>query len=53
MGKIQFLNVVLTKSNGVYIAGETIEGKIAFNVLERMKINAVKLNFKGLAYVHW
>jgi hypothetical protein len=53
MGKIKYLNVSLTRPNAVYIAGETIEGKLTFDVSERLKINSIKLNYKGYAYVHW
>jgi hypothetical protein len=53
MGKIDLFNIELNRTNGIYFAGECVEGNIAIRVKDRLKINAVTLNISGRARVHW
>jgi hypothetical protein len=53
MGKIDVLQVNLDKPIHVYANGETLTGTVQVRVQERIKINLIRLIFKGQVYVSW
>ncbi|XP_074650003.1 arrestin domain-containing protein 3-like [Tubulanus polymorphus] len=53
MGKISLISVDIDRPNGVYIAGEYINGTLTVDVAEPLKVRGVQIKFKGFAKVHW
>ena len=53
MGKIDVLKINLNKPINVYANGETVTGSVHVRVQEQMKINLIRLIFKGQVYVSW
>ena len=53
MGKLDFFDIMLERPTGVYFSGEAVNGRLNIRTNEAFKINSVKLEAKGLAYVYW
>jgi hypothetical protein len=53
MGKIETINILLDKPQGIYTAGELCTGKVSIRLNERLKINSFSMRFWGYADVHW
>jgi hypothetical protein len=53
MVKIEYIKIVLHKSDGVYIAGQTVFGTVKIKVAERLKISNIELKFVGTSRVYW
>jgi hypothetical protein len=53
MGKIDYFNILLDKKDQIYYNGEMVTGKIQINVVERIKINSLFVEFDGESNVHW
>ena len=53
MGKIEYFEIHLEKSNPVYIAGELLTGRLVLKVTERLKCNSVKITVNGMGKVQW
>jgi hypothetical protein len=53
MGKIEQFNIQLSRPNGIYFTGETIEGVLLIKVSERIAVNSVKIHFDGESYLRW
>ena len=48
MGKIEFFFIKLEKKNPIYFSEETINGSLIIKVKERIKIEKVCINIKGM-----
>lgn len=53
MGKLNIFEITLTNFNGVYFAGQNLEGHVTVELNDGMKMRGVRLKFSGRAYVHW
>ncbi|XP_061179230.1 arrestin domain-containing protein 3-like [Saccostrea echinata] len=53
MGKLKTFYIELENSKGVFLAGQTINGKLVIELNAEMKMREIRCTFKGLAYVHW
>ncbi|XP_022332250.1 arrestin domain-containing protein 17-like [Crassostrea virginica] len=53
MGKLKAFYIELENPQGVYFAGQIINGKLIVELDAEMKMREIRLTFKGLAYVHW
>ena len=50
MGKLEFFHILLDKIGSVFSPGETISGSVHIKTKERLKINGLKIQFKGSTY---
>lgn len=53
MGKLNIFEITITNPNGVYFAGQNLEGHVTVELNDGMKMRGVRLKFYGRAYVHW
>lgn len=53
MGKLEYFTIRLPKENPIYTPGEKLKGDLLIRVIERLKINSLKLIIMGAAYVYW
>ncbi len=50
---MEYFSIDLKNPDGFYFAGEKIQGAVTLRVLDRMKINCVRLSAVGFAKVQW
>ncbi|XP_076472508.1 arrestin domain-containing protein 3-like [Babylonia areolata] len=53
MGKLNIFEITLDNSQGVYYAGQNVQGHCTIELTEEMSMRGVRLRFEGKAYVHW
>ena len=55
MGKLEYFTITLEKpeTQAVYFPGEPLVGVLMFRVVERFKINAVRMVVNGSGRVKW
>ena len=55
MGKIEYLRINLERTDHqtAYFPGESLRGTLDFRVLERFKINSIRLVINGTGRVSW
>lgn len=53
MVKLNNLEIILSKPNATYTAGDTVNGFLKLNSNERFKINSIYLQVEGHAKVNW
>ncbi|XP_056022796.1 arrestin domain-containing protein 17-like isoform X2 [Ostrea edulis] len=53
MGKLRAFYIELENPQGVFFAGQIVNGRLVVELDAEMKMREIRLTFKGLAYVHW
>lgn len=56
MGKLEYFRITLENkpcNQEIYIPGEQLSGTLSFRVLERFKINSVRMIVDGTGRVKW
>lgn len=53
MKKIEYFTINLEKTDPIYFAGETLTGKVNIRILDRLKINSLKMLLEGVSKVDW
>ena len=53
MGKVDLFTIILDRQNAIYMASETVTGKLIIRIKERLKINSIKMLLTGFSRVHW
>ena len=51
--KLDLFEITLERPAGVFFGGETLNGRLNIRSIEAFKINSIKFEAKGLAFVHW
>ncbi|KAL3865646.1 hypothetical protein ACJMK2_043012 [Sinanodonta woodiana] len=53
MGKLNIFEITLNNPQGVYFAGQSLQGHVTVELNDVMKMRGVRLKFHGGANVHW
>ncbi|XP_025076865.1 arrestin domain-containing protein 3-like isoform X2 [Pomacea canaliculata] len=53
MGKLNIFEITLSNLQGVYYAGQNVQGHCTVELNEEMSMRGIRLKFEGKAYVHW
>ncbi|KAL8602260.1 hypothetical protein ACOMHN_022773 [Nucella lapillus] len=53
MGKLNIFEITLSNFQGVYYAGQNVQGHCTVELNEEMSMRGIRLRFEGKAYVHW
>lgn len=53
MGKLTDFSIILTQPQGIYYAGQWLQGQVVINLSEEMKMRGIQLEMVGSASVHW
>ncbi|XP_025077865.1 uncharacterized protein LOC112554340 [Pomacea canaliculata] len=53
MGKLNIFEITLNSFQGVYYAGQNVQGHCTVELNEEMAMRGIRLKFEGKAYVHW
>ncbi|XP_046337202.1 arrestin domain-containing protein 3-like [Haliotis rufescens] len=53
MGKLNIFVVSFSNLQGVYYAGQVVQGHVTVELTDTMKMRGIRLRFEGKAYVHW
>ncbi|XP_046556419.1 arrestin domain-containing protein 3-like [Haliotis rubra] len=53
MGKLNMFVVSFSNLQGVYYAGQAVQGHVTVELTDTMKMRGIHIRFEGRAYVHW
>ncbi|XP_076465647.1 arrestin domain-containing protein 3-like [Babylonia areolata] len=53
MGKVNVLEVVLSNTTGVYLAGQLLQGHVNLELNNSLKMRDIRIQVRGKAFVHW
>ncbi|XP_067665145.1 arrestin domain-containing protein 3-like [Haliotis asinina] len=53
MGKLNMFVVSFSNLQGVYYAGQTVQGHVTVELTDKMKMRGIHLQVEGIGYVHW
>ncbi|KAK3601187.1 hypothetical protein CHS0354_004388 [Potamilus streckersoni] len=53
MGKLNIFEITLSNPQGIYFAGQSLQGHVTVELNDGMKMRGVRLKFHGRADVHW
>ncbi|XP_048257824.1 arrestin domain-containing protein 3-like [Haliotis rufescens] len=53
MGKLSVFKIALSNVQGVYFAGQMLQGHVILELNEPVKLKGIRITFRGRAFVHW